>query len=193
MKGWLKRAARWLLGDYELYRIYRLDLAACEPPPDAKVSLRRIVDLGDMANSTDPEIRSLLAYAGEGAYGYGAWVDGALACGCWFWAGARYRTRGFWPLEPGEAKLVQITTASRFQGRGLASALIRFASHEMRTEGFRRAYARIWHSNLPSVRLFEGAGWTYTAFVAVVHPFSARRPLRLVRRRMGRETARPSK
>lgn len=179
----VKALLQWLFGDYELYKIYQRDLASCEQPQTARSQLADIEDPIEIANAPDPEIRALREYAGDEAHGFGAWVDGALASVCWFWTGGRYRHRNFWPLQGDEAKLVQITTAVRFQGRGVGSELMHFAAHRMRTAGFRRAYARIWHSNLPSVRLFEGAGWTCIAFVAVIHPLRSPRPVRLVWRR----------
>jgi ribosomal protein S18 acetylase RimI-like enzyme len=179
----VKALLRWVFGDYELYKIYQRDLASCEQPQAARSQLADIENPVAIANSTDPEIRALHEYAGNEAHGFGAWVDGALACVCWFWTGERYRRRNFWPLQDDEAKLVQISTAVRFQGRGIGSELMRFALYRMRTAGFRRAYARIWHSNLPSIRLFEGAGWTCIAFVAVIHPLRSPRPVRFVWRR----------
>lgn len=182
----LKWMVRGLFGEYELYRIYRLDLTDLEPLHQMRADLGPIEDLTEIAKSPDLELQGLGAYAGDEAYGFGARVNGALASVCWFWAGERYRRRNFWRLGAGEAKLVQITTAARFQGQGVASELIRFGAHRMMLAGFRRAYARIWHSNLASIRLFERAGWTYVAFVALIHPLRSPRSVRLVWRKRAR-------
>ena len=70
--------------------------------------------------SFDPSIQELASYKGGEAFGFEARVDGELAAACWFWAGERYKTGNFWPLRDDEAKLVQIATAERFRGRGIA-------------------------------------------------------------------------
>jgi RimJ/RimL family protein N-acetyltransferase len=53
----------------------------------------------------------------------------------------------------------------------------------MSQKGYRRLYARIWHSNHPSIATFEKAGWAYIALVIEVFPLGLKSPWRLVRRR----------
>src|SRR5687767_1260986 len=108
---------------------------------------------------------------GPDTVGLGLFIGGERACACWIWYGERYRReRNFWPLADKEAKLVQIETDPKFRGRGLAGRLLAHARVEMRRRGFTRMYARIWHSNEPSVRVFTKAGWTYERFVLEVDP-----------------------
>ena len=177
----LARFARRVLADYEIYHIYRLDLLdrSCEKP--AGIVLSTITDAAALKLSPDAELQNLWRYAGDDAFGYSASIGGEFAGVCWYWAGERYRReRNFWPLEPDEAKLIQITTAERFRGRGLAYDLIRFGAQQIAKSGFHRAYARIWHSNHPSIRLFEKAGWRRVSLVANIRPRGRARNLRIV-------------
>lgn len=178
----IRSLGRWLLGDYQLYRIY------CSSPvpgrEDGEGQVRRIDDARLLLNSPYPEIRELHVYAGEDAYGYGCWRNGELLSVCWYWTGERYRRRrGFWPLQEGEAKLVQINTAAAARGQGLAPILLNGSARDMAALGYKRLFARIWHSNTPSIRLFEKCGWRYIAFVSQIHLLGMRRRLRFIRRK----------
>jgi len=181
--GLAHRLARTLLGPYEIYRIYRLDLSLAVPPAKETADLGAVLDADELARSPDPGIRDLATYAGAEALGFAARDHGTVVSACWYWIGERYETRGFWPLAPGEAKLVQITTAGGFRGRGLASQLLLYSAAEMRRRGFRKLYARIWHNHAPSIATFEKVGWGYVALVIRVWPFGRFGPLRFVRRR----------
>lgn len=174
--------ARLLLGNYQLYRIYRLRPSASAGGDPLVVALDGSQALQAARCN---ELRDLCQYAGEDAYGYGYREGGELLAACWYWTGRRYReNRNFWPLEEGEAKLVQIVTAPTARGRGIAGRLLTHSAADMATRGYRALYARIWHSNRPSIRAFERVGWQYIAFVADVYPpLRRRRPLRWVRRR----------
>jgi ribosomal protein S18 acetylase RimI-like enzyme len=118
-------------------------------------------------------------YAGPEAAGYGAWIDGRLVGICWYWWGERYSTRQTWPLAEGTAKLVQISTDGAYRGRGIASALVAYSASEMMRLGFQPLFARIWHSNRASIRVFEKASWKYVAFVVRL-AFTERRNLRII-------------
>jgi ribosomal protein S18 acetylase RimI-like enzyme len=164
MRDWLRRLARAVLGDYSVYKLYRMP-----PQADAATSDVRPVDAATLAGHPAPELRELVEYAGEGARGFGAWTEeGELGAACWFWTGPRLRRRGWGELPPGSTELVQINTAPEFRGRGLAVALIRTGGAAMRAAGCRRVFARVWHSNRASLRAFEKAGWEYDGwFVSV--------------------------
>lgn len=177
--------AHRLLGNYSLYKIYALPLADLSAPDSNTGQIRQITDSRELSGASDQALRSLAQYAAEpDAFCFGIWVEGELAAACWLWAGETYRLRrNFWPLRANEAKLVQITTAESFRGRGLAPQLIRFAATALKQQGYERLYARIWHSNTPSLTAFEKAGWTCVAFVAEFFPFGLKQPLRFVRRK----------
>lgn len=183
--SWAYPILRRLLRDYSLYRIYawESDRVASAPGLKAGIRVDRVASLGPLRDAADPELRALTQYAGEEAFGFGVWADDTLAGVCWYWTGERYRTRNFWPLQEGEAKLVQIVTGAGFRRQGLAALLVERSSSEMAALGFRRLFARVWHSNRASIRTFERAGWRYVAFVAEVQPLLGPRRLRWVSRR----------
>lgn len=175
----LKRLATFLLGDYSAYFIYQSPGAATAVLPQA--ATRFVVrELGpeELAASPDEAVRDQAGYLGAQALGFACTEDGALLGLCFYWHGERYRQRNFWPLASGQAKLVQIVTVPSARGRGVATELIRRSMAAVAAAGFDRAYARIWHSNKPSYRAFERAGWSRIAFVAEVHPFGSTRPRR---------------
>lgn len=176
-----KRFAHVLLGDYSPYFIY------CGPEPDngtpqtdehPDFSVQKIDD-SDLAASDSFLLREQHPYLGEGTVGYGCFIDGQLAGACFYWHGKRYLQRNFWPLSKGEAKLVQIVTIPEMRGRGVARQLIAGSYQQMRKAGFTRVYARIWHSNTPSIRAFQRAGWQRIALVVEINPLRRERPLRL--------------
>jgi GNAT superfamily N-acetyltransferase len=189
MKQFARSVARRLLGPYALYRIYEHQgpgpgTSGSEPEPAGDdVALAPLENGAALDRPSDPGLRDLASYAGSEAFGFEARVDGVLAAACWFWVGERYKTRNFWPLHADEAKLVQITTAERFRGRRIAPRLIRFAAAWMHRLGYRRLYARIWHSNRASVVAFERAGWREIALVIEVAPLGISQPWHLVLRR----------
>ncbi len=180
-----RRLAHWLAGEYALYRIFAIETASA-PEVETPAGMRWIAldDANPLTAANDPELAALAGYAGDDATGCALLHAGVPVTACWFWHGERYRRRrNFWPLAAGEAKLVQITTAQDWRGRGLAPLLLGIAVREMARRGFVRLYARVWHSNTPSVQAFRKAGWREVAFVAELHPFGRRRPLRFVWRR----------
>lgn len=184
-KKFAKMLARILLGDYAIYRIYsRTAGQETSPQSKALAGLRCIgIDQQTIEASADPLIRDQAGYAGTGAFAY-ACFDGERIVGiCFYWFGERYLQRNFWPLADGEAKLVQIITLPDMRGRGIARALIAGSSELMQAKRFRGLYARIWHSNTPSLLAFERAGWSRVATVIEINPLRRSRAIRI---RLGR-------
>ena len=178
IKRLAKAAVRKIIADYELWSIYRapektLLPAEWESVRFAPVDVRQVI-----LSAPSTAIRNLAGFAGAEAAGFGAWVDDCLVSLCWFWWGERYRrSRLVWPLTEHEAHLVQIITDEGFRGRQIAAGLIQYATFRMHQQGAGPLYARIWHSNAPSVKAFRNAGWTPVAFVARI----ARSPERYYR------------
>ena len=176
---WIKRLARKLCGDYALYRIYALDLQQEIQQTPTPAKLKIITQVKELEQSTNDDLRKLVFYQQPESLCFGAYVEDRLAAVCWVWYGETYRSqRNFWPLQEGEAKLVQIVTDVTYRGMGLAPALINFTARSLKERGFHRVYARIWHSNAPSVQAFSKVNWKYIAFVAEIFPFGAKCPLR---------------
>lgn len=183
---WVKAVGRRLFGRYSLYRVYSLPLGTvcdCECCP-ARLEVKPVQDWAQLLLSQSPEVRELVGYRAEEAYCLGAWIAGELVAAAVVWYGDTYaRRRGFWPLSPGEAKLVQITTDERHRGRGIAPELLKQTARHMRMLGYEKLYARVWHSNRSSIAAFRKAGWVCVAFVVEIHPVGSRRPVRIVWRR----------
>ena len=120
-----------------------------------------------------------MGYLGHQANAYGCFFEQRLIGLCVYWHGERYAARNFWPLRSHEAKLVQIVVSPEMRGRGVATALIEVSARGMADCGFNTLYARIWHSNLPSIRAFQRAAWRRIALVAEINPLRCARPIRL--------------
>ncbi|QID16184.1 GNAT family N-acetyltransferase [Nitrogeniibacter mangrovi] len=176
-KELLKAGARLLLGEYAAYYIYRSPDRAHDAL--ATTDDVRLLERSAVESCDDEVIRAQLPYLGDQALAYGGFADDRLAGICIYWYGDRYRTRNFWPLDTGEAKLVQIITTPAARGRGVATTLIAASHAQLLSKGFHQAYARVWHSNTPSLRAFERAGWTRIALVVEINPLRRKRPLRL--------------
>lgn len=167
VRALVKRFVRYTLGEYSPYVVYRSGAGAS--PGYAELAVREL-DSSELEAIPEEWLRAQLWYAGFQSTCFGCFASGGLAGVCFYWYGERYASRGFWPLRDHEAKLVQILVAPEMRGRGIARTLIARSTEEMRQRGFRRMFARIWHSNDPSKHAFEAAGWERVAFVLEVQP-----------------------
>lgn len=177
-----KKLARLFLGEYSLYRIYSSpsNERGEEPSEAANKSFRvEPVDERTLDASEDALIRDQAGYCGPGARAYACFDGDRIVGVCFYWFGDRYLKRNFWPLESSEAKLVQIISLPEMRGRGVATTLIKGSCQAMISNGFRRAYARIWHSNQPSLMAFERARWERVASVLEINPLRLNRPIRI--------------
>jgi len=181
MKGVAKKLAQTILGEYSAYYVYARSVGGgSSTQPEATLPFRvEWVDESGIKCSPDPLIREQAGYAGPGSHAY-ACFDGDRIVGiCFYWFGDRYLKRNFWPLADGEAKLVQIVSLPEIRGRGVATQLIKSSFQDMMEKGFSRIYARIWHSNTPSIRAFERAGWMRVALVLEINPLRQSQPIRM--------------
>ncbi len=175
MKKLIKRLAALILGDYSAFHIYSksasADMAPVLAPDGFQVAT---IEKMQVESSGDELIREQAWYHGAGTHAYACLLGSRIVGLCYFWHGERYRTRNYWPLADGEAKLVQLVTVPELRGRGIASKLIARASEDMAKQGFHRLYARVWHSNAPSSSAFVRAGWRRVATIIEVYPFRSR-------------------
>lgn len=177
----VKKAARALLGEYSAYQIYsqsRKDPLSARPTTTAPFSVVPVDEFA-ITSSLDALIRDQVGYAGLESKAYACFDRDRMVAVCFYWHGNRYLTRNFWPLVGGEAKLVQIVALPDMRGRGIATMLIAASCHDMMRQGFNRVYARIWHSNVPSIRAFERAGWQRIALILEINPFRQARSIRI--------------
>ena len=181
MKEVVKKLAQILFGDYSAYKIYSRSKADASPSHPTTTATFRIEPVDEFAinSSAEPLIREQVGYAGPGSHAYACFDDGRIVGICFYWFGDRYLRRNFWPLVDGEAKLVQIISLPEMRGRGIATMLITLSCRHMMQTGFRQLYARIWHSNTPSLRAFERAGWMQVAFVLEINPLRQIQPIRI--------------
>jgi len=168
---------RALLGGYACFRILTLPPQATESPRASRC--RELTDISELERSAFADLQSLAQYKAQDAFCFVADDGPSIIGACWYWYGETYRRRNFWPLQSREAKLVQVTTAQEYRGRGVAEDLIRFSSSAMFRKGFGPLYARVWHSHKASLRAFEKAGWREIAIVVEIFPFGKK--LRFVR------------
>lgn len=178
---WVKKLARMLFGEYSAYCIYSQSAGTSlpiQPEASGKLSVRQVDETAIRA-SPDAVIREQAEYAGPGSYAYACFDQDRIVGLCFYWFGTRYLQRNYWPLADSEAKLVQIVSIPEMRGRGVATRLITSSCQELVQKGFRRTYARIWHSNIPSLRAFERAGWKKIALVIEINPLRRGRPIRM--------------
>jgi GNAT superfamily N-acetyltransferase len=179
MTNFIKRLARLLFREYSFYHIY-----GCSGTSEITTSLvtgfRLVpVERNEIDSSEDELIVQQAWYFGDGSHAYACMDGSRIIALCFFWYGDRYQQRNFWPLADKEAKLVQLIVLPEMRGRGIASSLIKFATQDMSRRRFKYMYARIWWSNTPSLRAFEGAGWARMATVVEIYLFGRTKPLRL--------------
>ena len=181
MKEMLKKLARLLVGEYAIYQIYTLALEGCAQTKPGQLTTYRIapVDASAIKASPDALIREQVGYTGPGSHSYACFDGDRIVGVCFYWFGSRYLTRNFWPLAEGEVKLVQIVSLPEMRGCGVATTLITWSCLDLVKKGFIRAYARIWHTNTPSLRAFKSSGWRQIALVIEIRPFRQTRPIRL--------------
>lgn len=180
MSQWIKRAAHWLL-NYDIYRIYEFDTLSSNKPVEHSANIQ-VIDKAALTHSANPDIASQDWYGGNDTMIY-AYKDGDdIAAIVVYWFADRYRTRNFWPLQEGQAKLVQVYTLESHRGRGLAPQIISYSAADMGQRGFTRLYARVWHSNEPSHRAFTRSLWKPIATVIQLTPLKFLPPIRWVRR-----------
>lgn len=159
MKVILKKVLAVLLGDYEIYWVYRKDIpsSVVDTKLSAGVSFKTLSE-DDLLNKSGL-FEQQKNYLGEQAIGYGLYADGQLVSACFYWFAERYKQRGFICLPNNAAKLVQIVTAPQQQGKGYAAMLLSQSAVAMQRQGFKQLYARVWHNNHASNAIFKKNQW----------------------------------
>ena len=182
----LRKCIHFVLGEYQIFRIFRCDLNTAAKPDlsgyrDEGYQFRE-VSIEDLAGSSDDGMRARARYAGEDALAFGVFRGGELLCLQWYWFRERYKTRNFWPLQPDQAKSIDLYTLPAYRGTGLATALKLYSAAQMKEKGFNQVFSRIWYNHVSSRRVSEKAGWHNIAIVVEVFPLGLGRKIRWVRR-----------
>ncbi len=180
MKELAKKLIRMLCGDYSIYYIYSRSQEDL-PATSEKTTTFSVkgIDAIAIKSSSDLLIRKQVGYTGADTHAYACFDDDRIVGVCFYWFGNRYLERNFWSLADKEAKLVQIISLPDMRGRGVATLLVSSSFQDMMRQGFHRVYARIWHSNIPSLRAFERAGWARIALVFEINPLRQKNPIRV--------------
>ncbi len=183
----LKPIARFLAGDYGIYRVFALDLHASlrDPRDDLARAGFKVAPVAceDVAGARAAVIRESVKYSGPGSQAFAILLEGEIVALEWYWFGDDRRDGAFWPLGDAEAESAYIVTVPELRGQGLAQWVKEYSAIEMRERGFRRAYGKIWHSHHASIRANQKSGFREIALVVDLYPFGGRRRLRWVRRR----------
>lgn len=171
MKQLLKRGLRMIFDDYELNRIYYVDLDTTSAGKGGATSdgtvIRRLESPREYASSPDGRIRDHAWYYHQYAQAYGLFEGDALMCVCCFWTkGHPQMPQRFSSLEHSEAVMVDLLTAPQSRSKGYALAVTRFAERDLRSRGYTKLWTWVWHSNAASIRVFTKAGWSYSHFLA---------------------------
>ena len=150
---------------YEIYKIYKTPIESPNIEDDIE-----IVEVGqnELEKYDKKLFKKYLPYFGEESYCYVYVINGTVAGICFYWFGERYKERNFIKLDSNEAKLVQIEVVESMRGKGIAKSLIQHSTKTMHERGFNTLYARIWHSNKPSVKTFTKSGWLYQKTIITV-------------------------
>ncbi|PHZ83674.1 GNAT family N-acetyltransferase [Paremcibacter congregatus] len=158
MHTFIKKTAKLIFRDYQIYKIYFIDIQNYELS-NLDINLQELSGVFRPIQLSDDHSAG---FSGPEAYGYeylSSLSHTEALAQCWYWYGERYKVRNFWPLNEKEAKLVDIETTQKARGMGIAPALIAYSCAQMKENGFKKLYARIWHSNKPSIKAFSKAGW----------------------------------
>ncbi|MEX2648469.1 MAG: GNAT family N-acetyltransferase [Alphaproteobacteria bacterium] len=179
--------ARYLFGDFGLYRVFSFDLDRSAPPPvepGAKGWRFAEVTGEEVERAKAPEISREAWYGGADSRGFAIFVEGQIVALQWFWFGERYKNDyGFWPLREDEAESRQLVTVPAMRGKGLATALKALSAHAMRERGFTRLISRVWHNNHASIAVNHKDGWREIAIVIEVRPLNRGRIRQWILRR----------
>ena len=185
----LKPIAKFLAGNYGIYRVFALDLhpGLRDPRDDLSRSGFKAAPVQDedVAGARSAVIRESVRYGGPGSQAFAILRDGEIVALEWYWFGEERQDGAFWPLGDGEAESAYIVTVPELRGHGLAQRVKEYSAIEMRDRGFRRAYGKIWHSHHASIRANQKSGFREIALVLDLYPFGGSRRVRWVRRSSG--------
>lgn len=178
LKAVARKLLRLFLGDYSAYYVYKADTSRLPVMNSASRTVKAIND-AVIREDRAAFARDLHGWSGPGLFFYGCFQENLLAGICVYASGSRNSQQEFWPLKEGEATLLQVITRPDMQNQGVGRTLIGESGRLMMKEGVQTVYARVWHSNAPSLHAFDRSGWKRIALVAEVDPFRSRKPFRL--------------
>ena len=167
IKNIFKFIARSLFGNYQLNRIYYKKINRHELQIPQSVDLKVIVNLEDIDQSKDQDIKDHKWYAMENAFGFGLWDNDDLVCMCWFWNNKNENLPNrFNKIGEQEVVMVDLITSKFYRGKGYALLITNYAENELGNSGYNKMWTWVWRSNKASARVFSKANWVYDYFLA---------------------------
>lgn len=181
MGAFHKTVLRFALGRYQYWKVFYIDLP--QPPVTLPDDVRIVpITAALLREATDEGMRERAEFGGEGAEGFGVFLQGELVAVQWYWRSDRHwaeRQGRSWRLGPNELKSVGLYTLPAYRGRGYAKYLKAYTAHLMGERGFTRIYSRIWHSHRSSIAVSEKTGWRRAGSYIEIEPAGKRFELRL--------------
>jgi len=148
MKQIAAKIFKYIIGDWEVFYIFKKKLKQSNQPTDDKAiqyTQKKISDEHYKISiiDNDEEICSV----------YVIWGDEY-----------KYNFRNYIPLAENEAKIIDVITARKHRGKGYIGKLLIFTEQTMLDKGIDTLLARIWHSNESSKKAFGKSNWEYSGF-----------------------------
>lgn len=181
MAAFHKSVLRFALGRYQYWKIFFIDLP--QPPVTLPAGVRIMpITAALLREAADEGLRDRAEFGGEGAEGFGLFLEDELVAVQWYWGRDRHWTERqgrSWPLGATELKSVGLYTLPAYRGRGYAKYLKLHTAHLISERGFTRIYSRIWHSHRSSIAVSERTGWRKAGSYIEIEPAGKRFDLRL--------------
>ncbi|HNP26007.1 MAG TPA: GNAT family N-acetyltransferase [Nitrosomonas sp.] len=183
IKNIIKSILRILFKDYQFIRIYYLDLpesgAHISEPELNEASIRRLDSQDQFFASNDQRIRDHSAFFDDQTFAYGMYTNDELIGVCVFWKAGHPNLPGrFSQINENEAVMVDLLISEKYRGKGYALAITLFSEYDLAISGYKKLWTWIWHSNAPSIRVFEKAGWVYSHQLIELQPYGIKSHLR---------------
>ncbi len=184
MKSVIKWFLRILFKDYELNRIYFLDLQNPKIQTSAQIltteTIRMIDSQEQFSSSSDQRIRSHAWYLDKHAYSYGIYIKEELVSVCTYWiSGHKNLPNKFSKLNEDEVIMVDLLTKPECRGKGYALAIINYSINDLSIKGYKKLWTWVWYNNTPSIRAFSKADWVYSNLLLELQLYGMKNHLRI--------------
>lgn len=167
IKKFVRSILHVIFKDYHFLRIYFLDLPKSGTQITAaklgEESIRRLDSHDQFFTANDKRIRDHSMFFGHQTFAYGMFIDDELIGVCIFWIAKHPNLpRRFSELNQNEAVMVDLLVSEQYRGKGYALAMTEFSERNLAIYGYEKLWTWVWHSNEPSIRVFEKSGWIYS-------------------------------
>jgi GNAT superfamily N-acetyltransferase len=166
-----KRCAKAVLGDYALYRIFRLPLGdmSAYGSTATEVSFLGLHDAGAPVIATSAFAHTSWYGSPEGI-GYIAIASARIVGVNWYWPGTRGASQVAHVLRSDEVVSAHLEVSENLRGMGVGRALKAYAAQRLREEGYEAVISRVWHNNHSSIRVNKQLGSQQIGWTVQVEP-----------------------